>query len=225
VSATAANLRNVDLTHLALDQLGQVASIGSYWDTLGWVSFQKGDLSKASRYVEAAWAVNQHGEVGDHLAQIYGKLGQKDRAIHAYALALAARHVVPETRARLILLLGGNAQIDGLVNDARPELQAARSTALKNSWKEKEDAAADFLILFSPAAPDGLLAKVEAVQFVSGNQSLRPFADRLRSLDYGTMFPDASAVKLVRRGTLTCTGRTGDCTFVLILPEDVRTTN
>ncbi len=225
VSATAANLRTIDLAHVTLDQMGEVASIGSYWDTLGWVYFQQGDLARAERYIEAAWTVNQHGEVEDHLAQIYGKLGQKDRAIHAYALALAAPHVVPETRARLILLLGGNAQIDDLVSRARPELDAARSISLKGAWKEKTDAAADFLILFSPGSAGGAGARVEAVQYVSGSQALRALTERLRSLDYGIKFPDASPVKLVRRGTLSCEARSGDCTMVLSPPEDVHAVN
>ena len=40
ISATAANLRNIDLS-ISLDHLNEVASIGAYWDTLGWVYFAK----------------------------------------------------------------------------------------------------------------------------------------------------------------------------------------
>lgn len=225
VAATAANLRNVDLAHLTLDQLGEVVSIGSYWDTLGWVYFQKGDVSHASRYVDAAWAVEQHSEVGDHRAEIYAKTGQKDEAIHAYALSLAARHVVPETRVRMMLLLGGNAQIDDLVKHVRPELDAARSIPLKGSSREKSDAAADFLVLLSPSGADGRQTKVDAVQFVKGDESLRALAERLRAIDYGTMFPDKTPIKLVRRGTLSCSAKSGDCVFLLALPEDVRSLN
>jgi len=223
VSSTAAALRNIDLKNLTLDQFGQVTSIGAYWDTLGWVYFRKGDLQKAARYIGAGWALDQHGEVGDHLAQIYEKLGDKDRAAHTYALALAAPHSVPETRARLTLLLGGNAGIDDLVKKARPEMASTRSFPLKGL--SKEDAAADFLVLLSPEGADGIAAKVEAVKFVSGTETLRPFEDKLSSLDYGTVFPDASPIKLVRRGTLSCSAKTGDCTFTLILPEDVHAVN
>jgi tetratricopeptide (TPR) repeat protein len=223
VSATAANLRNIDLKSLTPQQLGQVTAIGAFWDTLGWVYFQKGDLQKASRYITAGWLLDQHGEVGDHLAQIYDKLGDKDRAIHAYALALAAPHSVPETRARLTLLLKGNAGIDDLVNKARPELVSARSFVLKGL--SKEDATADFLILLSPAGADGSSVKIEAVKFLSGSDALQSFVDQLRSLDYHTVFPDASPVKLVRRGTLSCSAKTGDCTFTLARPEDVRAVN
>ncbi|MGA8871263.1 MAG: hypothetical protein WB460_08995, partial [Candidatus Acidiferrales bacterium] len=212
-----------DLLHLTMDQMNEVASIGSLWDTLGWVYFAKDDMQKAERYVRAAWRLDQHGEVADHLARIYEKLGDKDQAARTFALALAAPHSVPETRARLILLLGGNAGIDDLVRKATPEIAAMRSFELKRLLKE--DATADFLILLSPAGSDGGSVKVDAAKFVSGSESLRPFADKLMTLDYGSAFPDASPAKIVRRGTLSCSAKSGDCTFKLLIPEDVHSIN
>ena len=223
VSAISASLRNIDLAHITQAQLDEVESMGAYWDTLGWVYVQKGDLQKGAGYINAAWQLDQHGEIGDHLAQIYEKLGQKDRAIHAYALALAAPHSVPETRARLTLLLGGNTGIDELVKKARPELAGMRSFPMKGLLKE--DAEADFLVLLAPAGESGSSSKVEGVKFLGGNESLRPFAESLRALDYGSMFPDSSPVKLVRRGTLSCSAKTGDCTFTLVLPEEAHSAN
>jgi tetratricopeptide (TPR) repeat protein len=112
VSAVAANLRNIDLSRVSLDELNQVASIGTFWDTLGGVYFQKGDLASAERYIRASWTLNQHGEVGDHLAQILEKRGQKDNAIQMYALALAATRPIPETRGRMSSLSGNDAKIN-----------------------------------------------------------------------------------------------------------------
>jgi hypothetical protein len=143
-------------------------------------------------------------------------MGQKDRAIRAYALAMAAPHTLPETRARLILLLGGNAQVDELLAKARDELAEMRTVSLKNL--SKEDASGDFLLLVSSKG-------IEAVKFVGGNESLRPLADRLRAMHYETAFPDASPAKLVRRGMLCCSATSGDCKFTLIPPEDVRAAN
>jgi Flp pilus assembly protein TadD/transglutaminase-like putative cysteine protease len=220
IAATAANLRNVELARLSLDDLTQVASIGVYWDTLGWINYRKGDLDQAERYIRAAWLLNQHGEVGDHLAQIYEKRGEKDQAKRMYAEAIAAAHSVPETRARLIVLLGGNAGIDELVAKSKPELTKVRVFPAGDLLKE--NAHADFFVLLSPGAKN---PKIDAVKFVSGSQDLRPFAEKLRALDFGPMFPDASPAKLVRRGTLTCSATTGSCTFTLILPEEVRTLN
>jgi Flp pilus assembly protein TadD/transglutaminase-like putative cysteine protease len=220
IAATAANLRNIELSRLSLDDLNQVASIGVYWDTLGWVNFRKGELDQGERYVRAAWLLNQHGEVGDHLAQIYEKRGDKQQAARMYAEALAAPHSVPETRARLIVLLGGNAGIDELVAKNKPELTKIRVFPAGDLLKQ--NGRADFFVLLSPGAKN---SKVEAVKFISGSQDLRPFAEKLRALDFGSMFPDASPAKLVRRGTLACSATTGSCAFTLILPEDVRTLN
>ena len=220
VSTTAATLRNVELSNLSLDNLNAVASMGAYWDTLGWVYFQKGDNAKALDFVRASWLLNQHGEVGDHLAQIYQKQGEKDRAIRMFALAIAAPHSVPETRARLVILLGGNTGIDALVKQAQPELASIRTLPVGKPLKE--DAQADFWVLLSPG---GKAAKVDTVKFISGSEELRPFAAKLRDLEYGPMFPDASPVRLVRRGTLACSASTGDCTFTLIRPEEVRSVN
>ena len=55
----------------------------AYWDTLGWVHFGEGDLDKAEKYVAAAWELGHHGEVGDHLGQIYQKRGdERPRPAH-----------------------------------------------------------------------------------------------------------------------------------------------
>jgi tetratricopeptide (TPR) repeat protein/transglutaminase-like putative cysteine protease len=220
IAATAANLRNVELARLSLDDLKQVAAIGVYWDTLGWINFRKGDLDQAERYILAAWLLNQHGEVGDHLAQIYEKRGEKEKAAHLYAEAIAAPHAVPETRARLIVLLGGNAGIDDLVAKSKPELTKIRVFPAGDLLKE--NARADFFVLLSPGAKN---PKVEGAKFISGSQDLRPFTEKLRALDFGPLFPDAAPAKIVRRGTLACTATTGACTFTLTLPGDVRTLN
>ena len=220
VAATTANLRNVNLTHLSMDDLQAVSNLGIYWDTLGWVHFQKGELEDAERYIRASWLLDQHGEVGDHLAQIDQKRGEKDRAIHMYSLSMGAPHSVPETRARLVELLGPHARIEDLVNQAKPELTTHRTFSIGKGSGENSEA--DFLVLLSPGNRD---PKVEAVKFVSGNQNLRPFAERLRAVDFGPMFPDATPARIVRRGTLACSATTGDCTFTLILPENLRTVN
>lgn len=220
VSATAANLRNIELAHLSLEDLNQVSSMGVYWDTLGWIYFQKGELEKAQRYVRAAWLLNQHGEVGDHLAQIYEKRGEKEQAERMYAEAIAAAHSVPETRTRLVSLVGDESKLDALADHAKVSLTRVRTFPMGKLLGE--NAQADFFILLSPTAKN---PKVDSVRFVRGSQDLRQFAERIYSIDFGAMFPDASPAKLVRRGTLACSAATGNCTFTLILPEDVRTLN
>ena len=220
IADAAGDLRSVDLVHLTDQVLAQMEDMAAYWDTLGWIYFQNGDVDRATRYIRAAWVLSQDGEAGDHLAQIYAKSGDKEGAIHACALALAAPHATAETRARLTLLLGGNAAIDDLVRRAKPELEALRT--IPAGRLGGEDARADFFILLSPGETR---AYVDAVRFISGSEALRPLADRLRSLDYGAVFPDTSPAKLIRRGTLSCHGKAGDCELVLLPPEEVRLAN
>jgi tetratricopeptide (TPR) repeat protein len=213
----------VELAHLTLDDLGAVVAMGAYWDTLGWVYFQEGNLDAAEHYIRAAWLLNQHGEVGDHLARVFEKRGLKDDAIRTYAMAIRAAHSVPETRSRCVALLGAEAkgsELEKLLNHAREELSALQTFPVGKLLNEKAEA--DFLVLLSPGEKE---ARVDAVQFVSGSEKLRPLASALRSLHFAGMFPDASPAKLIRRGTLLCSATTGDCTFVLLLPEDVRTVN
>ena len=63
---------------------------------------------------------------------------------------------------------------------------------------------------------------------MSGSESLKPLGEKrrkLRALDYHRVFPDASPVKIVRRGTVSCSAKTGDCTLILVRPEDVHGVN
>ena len=88
-----------------------------------------------------------------------------------------------------------------------------------------EDAQADFLLLLSPGDKQSPATNASSVRFLSGSEKLRSVADKLRLLDYGPMFPGATPVKLLRRGTLSCSAATGDCSLVLLLPEDTHAVN
>ncbi len=218
VSATAAALRNVSLDRLTQQELPLVPSLIAYWDTLGWVHFAEGDLDKAEKYVGAAWALGHHGEVGDHLGQIYEKRGDKDRALRTYALSMNGLRPAPETRGRLATLAGGDAKADAVAAKYRDDLQHLRTIDL---GKAKETGNADFFILLSGGA--GAVAKVDGVKFVSGEEKLKSYSEALRTADYHLTFPDDTPLKILRRGILSCSTVAGNCTFVLMLPDDVRT--
>jgi len=218
VTATAAALRNISLDRLAMKDLGLVSSLVAYWDTLGWVHFAEGNLDKAQKYVAAAWELGHHGEVGDHLGQIYQKRGDKDRALRTYALSLNGLRPTPETRGRLASLAGGDAKADAAVAHYKEELQHLSTIDLGKATMTSN---ADFFILLSGGG--GAAAKVDSVKFVSGDEKLKSFTDALRTADYHLTFPDDTPVKVFRRGTLSCAIATGKCEFVLVLPDDVRT--
>jgi tetratricopeptide (TPR) repeat protein len=218
VSATAAALRNISLDRLTQQELPLVRDLAAYWDTLGWVHFAEGDLAKAEKYVAAAWDIGHSGEVGDHLGQIYEKRGEKDRALRTYALSMNGLRPLPETRGRLASLTGGDAKADAAVARYKDELQHLSTIDL---GKAAQTGNADFFILLSGGA--GSAASVAAVKFVSGDEKLKSYTEALRSADYHLTFPDDTPVKILRRGTLSCSITTGKCEFSLMLPDDVRT--
>jgi tetratricopeptide (TPR) repeat protein/transglutaminase-like putative cysteine protease len=218
VSATTAALRNVSLDRLTPQELPLVSSLIAYWDTLGWVYFSEGNLDKAEKYVSAAWGLGQHGEVGDHLGQIYEKQGKKDRALHTYSLSLEGLRPIPETHERIDALLKSDAKLSNAAKNGKQDLQSLRTIDL---GKAKETGNAEFFVLLSGGA--GTPAKAEAVRFVSGDEKLKVFTDALRTAEYRLTFPDDTPVKILRRGILSCSTAAGTCTFVLMLPDDVRT--
>ena len=217
VAATAAELRNLRLEQLSSRDLALVPSLIAYWDTLGWVHFGRGDLDRAEKYVSAAWLLGQHGEVGDHLGQIYEKRGQKQKAIETYALAINGLRPIPETRARLAALVGGEDKVAPTVTKYKQELQTLRT--LDVGKLTSQSASADFFVLFSPTASG---VTVDNVKYVSGDEKLKPFADALRKAQYNLTLPDGTPTKILRRGVLSCPSTGGDCHFVMLLTDDVR---
>jgi tetratricopeptide (TPR) repeat protein len=220
VAATAAQLRNVSLSRLTVDDLQRVSGIAAYWDTLGWVFFQKGDLDMAEKFVEASWLLDLHGEVGDHLAQIYEKRDQKEKAIQQYARALAATRPDPETRGRLAALLGDEKKIPDLQMKVAEQLATLRTTKL--GPLVKDSVSAEFFVLLAPGR--GGAAAVEEVKFIRGDEKLRPFTDALLAAKFGAAFPDDTPTKIVRRGILSC-GKDSGCSFVLLTPDSLTSVN
>jgi Flp pilus assembly protein TadD len=218
VSATAAALRNLSLDRLTQKDLPLVSSLVAYWDTLGWVQFGEGNFDKAEKYVAAAWELGHHGEVGDHLGQIYEKRGDKDRAMRTYALSMNGLRPIPDTRERLANLMGGDGKADAAIARSKDELQRLSTVDL---GKATQTGNADFFVLLSGGA--GSVAKVDAVKFVSGDEKLKSYTDALRTANFHLTFPDDTPVKILRRGTLSCSQATDNCRFMMTLPDDVRT--
>ena len=220
VAATAAGLRNLSLEQLNQRDLALVPSLVAYWDTLGWVFYAEGKLDKAEKYVAAAWGLGNHGEVGDHLGQIYEKRGEKEKAINTYALAMNGLRPIPETRGRLGGLVGGADKVDAVVQKHRDDLQQMRTTQLKDPPPLTGNA--DFWVLLG-TSKNG--ATVESVKFVSGEEKLRSLEGALQHLKFNVNFPDDTPAKILRRGNLSCSQPPGNCSFVLMLPDDVRSIN
>jgi Flp pilus assembly protein TadD len=213
VSSATAVARNLDIEHADAKSLAIVASLGAYWDTLGWVHFAKGDIKTAERFVLAAWRLSEHAEVGDHLAQIYEKEGRREEAKRMYALALGAERPSADVRTRLVKLMGSDT-VDHFVNDNRSELSAMRTASIV--IKGGAGKHADFFVLFS--AP----SVIEAVKFEDGDEGLRSAADALRKARFAPMFPDDAPAKILRRAMVACPKSGEPCGVTLLLPQDAQ---
>lgn len=219
VAAIAAELRNVEIDRLTLENLTDVNSLGSYWDTLGWVHFKRGNLDLAEKYVTASWALGQHSEVGDHLGQISEKRGKKEEAVRWYALAAVGYRPVPEARENLARLAGKD-KVESLLGKAKAELNELRAIKLGSLLKgEKEKLEAEFYVVAVPGAERSAVGA--GARFIRGADKLRPLTGALKGAKYTMTFPDGTATKLIRRGILTCQPNNGECSFVLLPPEEI----
>jgi len=217
IQQSVGQAKDISLDRLSDEDARLPASFGAFWDTLGWIKFQQGNTEDAEKYVKSAWQIRSVGEIGDHLAQIYEKENRKEDAIQMYALALGAPEPMPETKPRLVALLGSDSEVDHRVAEARVYFMRAHVVKFKNV--RDTDGTAEFWVLLTPGP------KVTAVKFISGDESLRAFASDLQAATFTNSFPDATELKLPRRGKLACSRSTSECTFLLMSTETVRSAN
>ena len=217
ISLTAEQLKEISLKNLSNEDAQLPATLAAYWDTLGWIHFQQEQITDAEKYVNSAWQLTSIGEIGDHLAQIYENENRKQDAIQMYAMALASPGPMPETKSRIVTLLGGDSTFPHVTEGALERLAQSHTIKVKNS--HDADGIAEFWVLLAPGA------KVGEVKFISGDESLRPFASDLQAAPFSNSFPDATEVKLPRRGKLTCSRSTGQCSFLLMSAETVHSAN
>jgi hypothetical protein len=133
-------------------------------------------------------------------------------------MSMSGLRPIPETHVRLAALAGGDAKADAVVAKYKDDLQRWRTIEL---GKARETGNAEFFVLLSGGG--GSAARAESVKYVSGDEKLKSLAEALRTADYHLTFPDNTPVKVLRRGILSCSTAAGNCMFVLILPDDVRT--
>jgi tetratricopeptide (TPR) repeat protein len=217
VTSVANSLRNVEAANLTIDDLHNVASLAAYWDTLGWVYYQKGDLDAAEKYVKAAWMLQQHSEVGHHVGAIAEKRGNKADAIRFYSQGVVAAHFVPEARESLLKLTSADS-VEKLLGTAKTELPAYNKLdvgALVSNLKTPVEA--EFYLVLTPDAARN--AQVADVKFIKGADSLKSLAAQLKAVKYQLVFPDSSPTKIVRRGALLCLPKPGACTLTFISPD------
>jgi len=217
VTSIANELRNVEAANLKIEDLGDVASLTAYWDTLGWVYFQKGDLDTAEKYIKAAWVIQHNGDQGYHMGMIAEKRGKKDEAIRLYAQGAAALESAQEAREGLSRLAPADS-VQKLLDVAKTELRDSNVVNLGPLMPAlKAPVEAEFYVVFAPDSTR--LAQVADVKFIKGAESLKPLAAQLKTIKYQLVFPDNSPTKIVRRGALLCLPKPGGCSFTMIGPD------
>jgi tetratricopeptide (TPR) repeat protein len=221
VSTTVASLRVVSLDSLDARDLGKTSSLATCWDTLGWVAFAENKPDQAQKYLISAWQLSRSSVVADHAAQVFESQGDKERAIHFYALAMNAHRPDPETRRRLVALVGSDDKAEAAIAKSRDEFTALSTIKIPNA--AKVEGKADFFVLLKTGSvPE---AVVESVKFVSGEEKLKPLAAALSSNHFDQSLPDSTPVKILRRGTLSCAANAPDCAFQMAPPDEVRSVN
>ena len=126
-----------------------------------------------------------------------------------------------ETRGRFDRLLksGAGGSADGLLKRAADDLLAQRTISIARPASDtgKGEITGHALFLLDSAA------KGASVKFIGANPGgLAPWTDALRT-GVQTSWPNATATKLVRRGTLHCSAAASTCDLVLDRPDEVRT--
>lgn len=211
VNDIANQLRNVDLQRLHIADFQRVNAISSYWDTLGWVYFRRGELNQAKKFIESAWLLGPNGEVAYHLGEILEKEGKKNDAIQMYAIAASVKRSYAPARQKLESVLGDQKKADAEIKKVTGKYDS--DTKVDLGALSNEDGKADFAFVFAPGP------KVEGVKFLSGDDKLRALDNKLATVKYPVEFPDSTPTKLVRRGTVTC--KSDECTLTLQAADEV----
>jgi Flp pilus assembly protein TadD len=203
--------------------IANTLKLGYLWDVMGWVNFRRGDYQAAVSSLEAAWLLVQRPEAGDHLGQVYEKLGRKQEAAHSYVLAEAAAFGDAEDIRKRYEVLTGKKMGDlhsvpshhgpnapARASGTSPVEELSRLRTVNISKSPHASANAVFSIVFSVNQP-------AEVKYLSGAESLKTLAGPISSARFNVKFPDSSPVRLFRRGMVVCGSVTG-CDVVLLLP-------
>lgn len=218
-------LRDLSLDHATPIQMNKVNMLSNYWDTLGWIYFRLGNDDRAFNYVDAAWRMHPTPTKGNHLGQIYEKLGRREEAVNAYALAVVAADLskrgasspedLAEARDRLTQLSGRGADVAALIERDRAALDDLLSVTVANPTKHA--GSADFIM---KVVGD----KTMEVRQITGDATFAPFSEVLLKAPLPLHIPEEGEVEILRRGTLSCREEADKCHFTLMGTEEAAET-
>jgi tetratricopeptide (TPR) repeat protein/transglutaminase-like putative cysteine protease len=200
--------------------LGIMGDLAAQWDTLGWVKFRLGDFAGALKYLESAWSLMQDATIADHLGQVYEKLGKKQQAARAYAMALSALgpNGNSKFRDRMSSKIASLSDAGTTVTkDASSELSSSRTYRVPNftDWGGGYKSA-EFGIAFTKGPA------VQSVWYRSGAEELRNGADDVSDLKFKVLFPDDGPTRIVRLAILSCSEVSKGCTLAFLPVQQPR---
>ena len=198
------------------------------WGVEAQVQLDRGELDRAMKFGMAAWKLCQWEATGKVVAEVLEHQGKRAEAAHLYRLAYAGEVLGPRSFAapQKKAIADAYQKLTGKEISVGPELTRRRG-ATYEPWpgdelsrmrtfsiasSQHEIANATFGIMFSPG-------KIEQVNFLSGDASLKNMTRQLQSAKILMDFPDAGPVRVARQGILSCGG--GGCSLVLLLPNRV----
>jgi tetratricopeptide (TPR) repeat protein len=203
--------------------------LAASWDTLGWIYFKMSELPLAEKYLEAAWQLSQDALVGEHLVELYEKLGQSHKAASVCSMALAAGPQ-PETYKKLttqwehlkafLKLPPGRNGVDEASSRGAMALSEMRTIKIPFHAKLQGNSRSAQVVISLINGP-----KVDDVTFSSGAEELHNAVADMAAAKYPQPFPDDTPVRILRRGTLSCSIYTHECFLILLPIRDAALTN
>jgi tetratricopeptide (TPR) repeat protein len=195
--------------------LGRTEMLLSGWDTLAWILFREGKIAEAEPFARAAWSNGLSAESGYHLGMILEKLGQPEKAMAVYQIALFGdkgdnSDIVANNnldRQNALRKAGTQKQ----VADGKIALQNQRTIKLPRGSNREEGLAA---VQFELSAQGDPKARI-----VEGERKLAPLLESLQHVDLKASIPADAHIRVIRRGILSC--HSGDtCEFVFSTSRD-----
>jgi tetratricopeptide (TPR) repeat protein len=183
------------------------------WARVGWARFLQGETLEAMQYLTSAWMLGQSGTVGNRLARVLEKEGQHDKARHMMALAVAAGGDEAQSSKQELLKRSTSPEAaDREISEAAAELLQMRTVKLPAV--ASTTASVQFALVFDNSS------QPERAEYVDGDATLRPAGDKLRDQHFSVKFPDVSSIKIIRKGTLSCSA--SGCAMVLMPLENLQ---
>jgi tetratricopeptide (TPR) repeat protein len=188
--------------------LVNVARLANTWDTVGWIYFKNGDAATAEKYVLAAWTLGQSREAGEHLGEIYEKLGKRQDAMRYYAMSCRENSTSDLAKDRLTKMVGASAT-SLLIREYRNEPSKLRTVHLGNI--APAETKGEFYFVFTPGP------RLESIQPIKGEASLQKELEKLAPKIAETIsFPEPAELKVVRHGLVVCTRYSLGCDLAFV---------